>query len=415
MDDYSIDSPPPVPNAEAASEYSGQSITYIGGQVGLDAEVDNALARRFTEDTGIQVEVIAGPAESTERYSQYLRFFQGQSADVDVMTLDVIWPGALAPHLVDLTDALGEEAQLHYESLIENNTIDGKLVAMPWFVDFGMLYYRTDLLEKYGFDGPPETWDELQEMAQTIVDGEVGSNSEFTGFVFQGNAYEGLTCNALEWLASSGGGTIIDENGEVTLNNEEAIAMLNKARGWIGTISPRGVTSYAEEDSRNVFQGGNAAFLRNWPYVYGLAGADDSPIQGKFDVAPLPANEGEDHVGTVGGWSAGVSTYSQAQEAGIEFVRYLTSAEVQTWRTAIGGSGTPTMPSVAEMPVVQEAIPYLTQMESVVRVTRPSRTTGENYNQVSTFFFQACNQVLNGTDASQAIPPAAQQIERVVG
>lgn len=410
---YSMDNPPEVFNADQASQYSGTTLTYYGDSVGIGAEMDQILAGAFSEATGITINVVPKPASATENYAAYQRFFSAQSPDVDVMMIDVIWPGAFAPHLVDLSSALGQEAQAHYETIIENNTVDGKLVGMPWFGDFGMLYYRTDLLEKYGFSNPPETWDELEEMARTILEGERGANPNFAGFVFQGNAYEGLTCNALEWLASSGGGRFI-ENGQVTINNPQAVEILNKVRGWVGTIAPQGVTTYQEEDSRQVFQAGNAAFLRNWPYVYSLASGSDSPVRGKFNVAPLPAQPGNPHVGTVGGWQLAVSMYSRAPEAAIEFVRYMTSPEVQTWR-AVLGSFVPTIPDVASRPEVLQAMPFLEPMEAVERVTRPSRETGERYNEVSTIIFQGVNQILTGQDAAQVLPGVAQRLQRIVG
>src|SRR5207245_6018597 len=159
----------------------------------------------------------------------------------------------------------------HYPGIIDNHSVRGKLVAMPYFSDFGMLYYRTDLLQKYSLAKPPTTWDELAMQAQKIVDGEKAANPTFAGFVFQGKSYEGLTCDALEWIASSGGGTIVDTStNKVTVNNPQAVAILNTDKGWIGTIVPRGVTSSGEEDARSTFRAGNAAFMRNWPYAYAL-------------------------------------------------------------------------------------------------------------------------------------------------
>ncbi len=402
---------PPVPNPN--TQHKGQKITYYGDSVGSGNEIDKVMIAQFVKDTGIQVNIVPKPQDSTENYATYQRFFQGKSSDVDVMMLDVIWPGAFAPHLVDLTSALSDLSKLNYDTIIQNNTISGKLVAMPWFGDFGMLFYRTDLLKKYGYDKPPTTWDDLEAMAKKVKAGE-SSNASFQGFVFQGAAYEGLTCDALEWIASAGGGTIIDEQGKVTVNNKAAIDMINRAKGWVGDIAPRDVTSFKEEDARNVFQGGNAMFMRNWPYAYAAGNASDSPITGKFDVAPLPANSGQKHYGTVGGWQLGVSAYSKAKDAAIELVRYLCSPEVETWRSVVG-SYVPTQAAVAANADVIKAMPFLQTLQDVVRVTRPSRSTGENYNQVSTFFFQGVNQVLNGSDASSILPNVAQQIQRVAG
>jgi len=407
------DTAPGVPNAAAAKQFAAAKLTYYGDAVGAGADFDKAAATRFTQDTGISVTVVPGAQNSTDRFSTYQRLFQGQSADVDVLMIDVIWPGALAPHLLDLAPRLSNEAKQHYSTIIENNTIDGKLVGMPWFGDFGLLYYRTDLLQKYGLSAPPKTWDELEQQAQKIMDGEKAANPTFTGFVFQGNAYEGLTCDALELIASSGGGTIIDQSNKVTVNNPQAVAILNKLRGWVGTISPRGVTGYQEEDSRNAFQGGNAAFMRNWPYAYALGNAAESPVKGKFDAAPLPAQPGSTPVGTVGGSQLGVSRYSKNQDAAIEFVRYLSSPEVETWR-AVVGSFVPTISSVADNPDVLKVMPFLKTAAGVERVARPSRQTGEKYNEASTAFFQGVNQILNGQDAAQVLPQTQQRIERLV-
>src|SRR5439155_218690 len=99
---------------------------------------------------------------------------------------------------------------------------------------------------------------------------------EIYGIVSQGRAYEGLTCNALEWVDSFGGGTIVDGQGKVTINNPKAIAAIKLADSWIKNIAPEGVLNYAEEEARGAFQSGNAVFMRNWPYAWALSQAPDS-------------------------------------------------------------------------------------------------------------------------------------------
>ena len=164
-----------------------------------------------------------------------------------------------------------DEIKQFFPRIIENNTVGGRLVSIPWFTDAGILYYRTDLLEKYGYKAPPKTWEELTEMAKKIQDGErTAGKGDFQGFVFQGKASESVTCNAIEWIYSFGGGTIVEPDKKVTINNPNAIKALETAKGWVGTISPKGVTTYGEEEARNVWQAGNAAFMRNWPYAYAL-------------------------------------------------------------------------------------------------------------------------------------------------
>jgi trehalose/maltose transport system substrate-binding protein len=171
-------------------------------------------------------------------------------------------------------------------------------------------------LEKYGYKEPPKTWEELRKIAKTIQDGErAAGNVDFCGFVWQGSSYEGLTCDALEWIYSFSGGSIIESDGNVSINNANALKALELAKSWAGTISPRGVTTYKEEESRNIWQSGNAAFLRNWPYCYALGANKESAIAGKFGVTVLPkGGDGEKNAATLGGWQLMVSRYSKNPE-----------------------------------------------------------------------------------------------------
>ena len=166
----------------------------------------------------------------------------------------------------------------------------------------------------------PTTWDELTATAQKIQDAErAEAQADLWGFVWQGNAYEGLTCNALEWIKSNGGGQIVEPDGTISVNNEKAVEALEMAAGWVGTISPRGVLAYRRRRARGVWQTGNAVFMRNWPYAYALGNGDDSPIKGMFDVAPLPSGGGDNtSAATLGGWNLAVSKYSPNPEAAIE-------------------------------------------------------------------------------------------------
>jgi trehalose/maltose transport system substrate-binding protein len=406
---------PKVPGAAALKKkYGGQSITFIGDSVGGSHNRDLALAKQFTKDTGIKVKVVPHPAASDASYSQLARVFSSKSSSFDVAMIDVVWPGAFAPYLVDLKPKLGKASKQHAQGIVQNDTIDGKLVAMPWFGDFGILYYRTDLLKKYGYKNPPKTWTQLFAMAKKIQDGEQASNPSFSGFVFQGNSYEGLTCDALEWYESSGAGGFID-NGKATINNPKGAAILNLFASQIGKTTPRDVTTYQEGEAHTAFVEGNAAFMRNWPYAYSI-GADPktSKIVGKFSVTVLPHTGSSPSVGTVGGWQLAVNKYSKHVDASIEFVRYMTSAPVQKFN-AITNTNVPTIPAVARDKAVVKANPYLKpEIANVMRVTRPASSLKTHYNEGSKAIYQGINQILNGKSANSVLPGIQSQLNRIL-
>jgi trehalose/maltose transport system substrate-binding protein len=405
---------PKVANAAAIkAKYGGQSITFVGDSVGGGHQRDTALATEFTKDTGIKVQVVPHPAASDAAYSQLARAFSTHSSSIDVAMIDVVWPGAFAPFLVDLKPKLGAQSKIHAAGIVKSDTVGGRLVAMPWFGDFGMLYYRTDLLKKYGYSAPPTTWAQLFAMAKKIQDGEQATNPNFSGFVFQGNAYEGLTCDALEWIASSGGGDFID-NGKATINNPKATAILDLFRSQIGVTTPRGVTTYQEGEAQTAFTDGDAAFERNWPYAYSLNQAKGSKVAGKFAVAPLPHGAGGNSVATVGGWQLAVSKYSKHPDAAIEFVRYMTSKAVEKFDT-ITNSNVPTIPSLANDPQVKKAAPYLNPATAnVPRATRPSTVLGAKYNEGSKDIYQAISRILNGASAGSVLPGLQAQLQALL-
>ncbi|HKZ28543.1 MAG TPA: ABC transporter substrate-binding protein [Acidimicrobiia bacterium] len=395
------------------------TLRVFAGNVGQELELTKASAQRFMDaNPGITVEVIDTPDFVEDRLGTYLQLFEAQSPEGDVFQIDVIWPGDLATHFVDLNEYGGAEAAAeHFPAIVQNNTVDGKLVGIPWFTDAGLLYFRTDLLDKYSLD-PPTTWEELEVAAQTIQDGErADGNQDFVGYVWQGNAYEGLTCDALEWIKSNDGGEIVSPDGVITINNANAIEIVDQAAGWIGTISPAGVTNYGEEDARGVWQAGNAAFMRNWPYAYSLGQADDSVIKDLFDVSPLPAGKSGSGAATLGGWQLAVSKYSEHPAEAANLAFFLASYDEQKIR-AIDGSFNPTIEALYSDPDVLAAAPFFGSLFDVFTsaVARPSTVTAPQYSDASSLFFGAVHSVLTGdNDAATAFEELELDLEDLLG
>ena len=386
----------------AACIAHADEITYVSGATGAAIENFAALVAPWEEATGHTVKMVPMPSSTTDQFGQYRLWLAAENGDIDLYQTDVIWAPQLADHFVDLADAAGDLAGRHFPSIIESQTVDGRLVALPIYTDAPALYYRSDLLEKYGAT-VPTTWEELTVTAQMIQDAErAEGQSDLWGFVWQGNSYEGLTCNALEWVKSSGGGQIIEADGTISINNPNAVAALELVAQWPGTISPEGVLAYQEEEARGVWQTGNAVFMRNWPYAYGLGNGDDSAVKGLFGVATLPTGQGHDtSAATLGGWNVAVSKYSENQEAAISLALYLASEDAQKQR-ALNESLLPTIVSLYEDADIAAQQPIIPQWKDVFlqAVPRPSAPTRQDYNEVSTLFFSAVHSVLSGDEAA---------------
>lgn len=382
-----------------ASPASAASITITCGSVGVEQALCQNAVAQWEAITGHEVDVYASPMSSAEQLELYRRLLESGSSDVDVFQIEMTWPGVLGEHLIDLRPFFeADHITGHFDAIIAGLTREGELLAMPWFTDAPMLYYRADLLRKY--EQPvPTTWEQMARSARAIQDGErAAGNDRFWGFVWRGRADHELAGGALEWVNSHNGGRIVEPDGKISINNPNAVKALELAASWVGTITPPEALNFQSEDVRGVFQIGNAAFMRNRTFAYGPGNHADSEIAGLFSVAPMPKG-GDDgrSAATLGGSLLAVSRYSDNPEVAADLVRFLTSQEMQK-RRAIDGGFAPSYPELYGDPEVLAANPYFEQLLLCLEaaVALPSAVAGERYDGVASAVFKAVHAVLSG-------------------
>jgi trehalose/maltose transport system substrate-binding protein len=359
----------------------------------------------FTRQTGIQVKHIPAPEDSGEQLELIRRLLEQGPGGPDVYVIDVVWPGILSQDLLDLGNQFSDELKSEDPDVLNNNRVDGRLVAVPFHTNVGVLYYRTDLLRKYGFRGPPKTWDELEKMAIRIQNGERRAGQpNFWGFVWPGAANEALTCNALEWQYAEGGGRIIEDNRTISVDNPGTIKAWKRAAHWVGWISPPTVTAYREGDAVNAFDNaGRSAFLRTWASDYFLS----APYFPNIDASGVTSLPGPT---VIGGNSLAVSRFSSHQPEAIQLIRFLLHRE-QELEIVRASSPPPHGRTLFELPPILKAYSHLdpTSAQTVGKVfVRPSTISGEKYEQVSRAYSEAAFSVLTKRRTAEE---AASQLE----
>jgi trehalose/maltose transport system substrate-binding protein len=375
------------------------------------------LLRQFEKETGIKVKHLPAP-ETSEGQLKLTQELLAEKDTPDVLGIDVIWSGLLDDALLDLRPFFSSELSASDSDLVKSYTVNNRLVAIPYRPYVGVLLYRTDLLTKYGYHTPPQTWPELERMAFRIQQGErAAGEKDFWGFVWPGAEDECLTCLALEWQVSEGGGRIIEANRTISVNNENAIRAWQRAARWIGWISPPGITAYEEWDSINHLQNsGKAAFGRGWTSDYFLTNPAKSMIDGEVGVTSVPS--GGLAVGTLGGFGIGISKGSKHQREAIALVRFLLHQE-SALEAASTGAKLPTGAEVYRLPTVLKAYSRSISASQPVGeriVSRPSTVVGRNYDDVSHAYAQAVHSVLTRKKSARvAAAELEAELERITG
>lgn len=353
----------------------------------LRPDVIGPILDEFTAETGIETEIEEGGA-TTEVRDQYLStVLTSRSGDIDLFLMDVVNPPQYAAAgwaepldgYFESEAAKAEFLEPFLDSVVAANTVDGTLYGLPAWTDAQFLYYRSDLLEKYGFE-PPTTWPELKEQALTIMGGE--GDPTLQGFNYQGAAIEGTNCTFLEALWTAGGDWRA-EDGSITVDSEAG----RTALAWYDDTLESGITKegIAEETtdlSRQAFQAGDVVFMLNWGYAWAHFQEDeDSAVKGNVGVAPLPAFEGGESATCVGGFQWAINPFSDNKEEAFRVMQHMVSYEAQK-TLAIEASHIPAREALYEDEEVLAAAPQFGQFFDVIVNARPRPLT-PFYGEVS--------------------------------
>jgi ABC-type glycerol-3-phosphate transport system substrate-binding protein len=282
------------------------------------------------------------------------------------------------------------------------STIDGRLMALPWTADAGLLYFRKDWLEGRGLE-PPATWDELQQMALDVVNREDAAY----GFVWQGAAYESLTCNTLEYVWAHGG-DVLDEDGHAAFDSEESRAALQQmAQAIASGASPAEVSTFNENSTLRAFLDEGAVFMRNWSFAWDRLQAEDSPLAGLVGLAPLPAT-------CLGGESLVLSAFSRYPDEAFRFMAFLVAYEQQS-EAAGRGIHAPTIEAVYADAALLASAPYYANVHAALSEARPRPQTPA-YAEISRAIFSEVNLMLKGEqDAATTASNVQGRMEDILG
>lgn len=324
------------------------TVSVSGSVLGAEGRILRRQLERFDrEHPELRVEMRPTPDAADLRHQLYVQWLNARATDPDILQVDAIWtPEFAAAGWILPLDRYASDTADFFPVTIDANRWDGRLFAMPWFVDVGMLYWRTDL-----FDRAPATWDALDRQVRRAIAG----GSPRYGLVWQGARYEGLVTVFLEYLGSFGG-RILD-GGRVTVAEAPGVRALTLMRDQIRTgVVPGRVLTWHEEEPRFAFQNGEAAMMRNWPYAAGPMGdTAESRVAGRFAVAPMPAGPGGHPTAAFGGAQLAINAFSPEAEAAWLVIEYLTGPERMLERAQVVGQF-PTRVKIYDDPALADAL-----------------------------------------------------------
>lgn len=325
---------------------------------------------------GVKVIQEIGPQSSTEFHDLVTQKLRNRDPHMDAFFMDVIWPAEFAAAgwalPLDRFFPAGEQSEF-LAAPIAADTYQGRVYGVPMFVDAGMLYYRSDLLEKYQL-APPRTWPELVREARLILARE--KDPYLTGYSAQFKQYEGLVCNMMEFILSNGGAFWDERRLQSTVDEPKAKEAVRFVRDQIvHLISNRGILAYEEPESLSLFTEGKAIFHRNWPYAWEVANdPKQSKIAGKVGMMPLPAFPGHNSAATLGGWQLGISRFSRHPDLAWQFVQFMASRESQKKITLGTGRGPALKALYNDSEILKKNPQFKTQYETFTLASPRPRT-----------------------------------------
>lgn len=369
------------------------------------------LQRFMALNPGVRVELQRTPDDANQRHQLYVQWLNARVGNPDILQLDVVWtPEFAAAGWVLALEPYSPPKAEFFPATIEANTWAGKLYALPWFADVGLLYRRTDLVPE-----EPRTLDELVASAKRATSRRGGPRH---GIVWQGARYEGLITTFVEYLGAFGG-SILDAKGQVVVNNEEGVRALEFMRDQIygSKIAPLDVLTWHEEEGRFAFQNGTAVFMRNWPYAFGsMSDSAQSRVAGKYAVSPMPSSgaPGGRSTATLGGGQLAINAYSESPEAAYKLIAYLTAPEQMLERAQAVGQY-PTRPALYDDDRLRAALAIpLAQARRAIESATPRPVT-PIYTELSDILqIELHRALVRHAEPREALNTAAARIEVLI-
>lgn len=384
-------------------------VTFSASTHGTESEVlRRQLTRFMRERPDIRVEVRPTPDAADQRHQLYVQWLNAHGSDPDILQLDVVWtPEFAAAGWIVPLDRFGPPADSFFPATVEANRWQGRLYALPWYADVGMLYWRTDLLP-----APPSTFDQL---VTSALAGKARGGLPY-GFVWQGARYEGLVTVFLEHLGGFGG-EILDDDGRVVVDSEAGVRALTFMRDAIhgNGIVPRATLTWHEEETRFAFQNGSAVFMRNWPYASAeLQDRTESAVAGRFAVAPMPAAAAGSPTAALGGSQLAINAYTEDVAAAYAIIEYVTQPEQMLERARVVGQY-PTRPALYEDDALAEALAIPPEQARRIIEHAVPRPVTPVYTQLSELLQVRLHRALTGQmEPAQALSDAAQAMRELL-
>lgn len=364
----------------------------------------------------ISINLIELPENTSDKLQALLIALRSGDGSIDFFNADVTWTSIFASAgLIEPMDDHFPKAEREQflPSTIDAATYNGTVWGMPFRTDAGVLYYRKDLLAKYG-KKVPATWEELKNTSNEIVKAERAAGNTMYGMAGSMKQYEGLTCNAVEWFYSNGG-TVLDDKGNVNINSEENVEILSLIKEMVDLeLFPEGILSYGSGDVRASMFQGNQVFMRAWPKAYALSqNPDSSKVVGLLGVTELPKGDsGQRGHSTLGGWQLFLSESSKNKTAALKFMDFYTS-EYAMKLHALNDSYLPARTALYSDPEILEKIPFFGMIEDVLTNAVP-RPKSPFYAETSAIIQVEIQNALSGIKSvSQALNDAQAEMEKV--
>lgn len=371
-----------------------------------EAQKLQPLVAKFNQQhPQIRLKIVEAPSDSNQVEDLYTSSFLLGNSPYDLVYMDIVWTPkfAAAGWLRDISDRLTPEAAQQYLAEdIAGGMYQDKLYRLPFRSDAGMLYYRQDLLEQAGYQ-PPETFAQLLTISEDLQQQGLAD----WGYAWQGKQSESLAAMFVEILEGHGAYWVNSDTLEVGLDRPEAISSVEFLRTTLAKkVSPPGITTYAEDETRLLFQNGKVVFLRNWPFVYSLA--EDSAIAGKYQIKPMVHVPGKKGGATLGGWGLGISTTTKHPDAAWQVLEFLSSEESQ--REFILETGfVPSRVALFNDPEIVAKYNYYPQLLDIVR-NSTLRPPISQYAQASDILQRYLSAAITGKmTAATAMNNAAQE------